>query len=74
VQNSKGKTSGSRVEFENPESGISLNLHRPYPHNILKPYQLIDTHDFLRKIGAIVETNEESEAKNINNDEQHFEV
>jgi len=74
VQNSKGKTSGSRVEFESPESGISLNLHKPHPHNILKPYQLKDTHDFLRKIGAIIETKEESESKNINDDEQHFEV
>ena len=52
-QNSKGKTSGSRVEFENPESDISLNLHKPHPRNILKPYQLKDTFEFLRKIRAI---------------------
>ena len=73
-QCNKGKTSGSRVEFENPQSNISLNLHKPHQHNILKPYQLKDTLDFLHKIGAIVESKEESESKNNNDDEQHFEV
>ena len=35
--NNKGKTSGSRVVFENDNSNISLDLHRPHPRKILKP-------------------------------------
>ena len=64
VQNNKGKTSGSRVEFENTESDIALNLHKPHPRNILKPYQLKDTFEFLRKIGIVVE----KKGKNESND------
>jgi len=64
VQNTKGKTSGSRIEFENPESRISLNLHKPHPRNILKPYHLKDTLKFLQKIGVVIEKNEESESDN----------
>lgn len=37
VENNKGKTSGSRVEFkDNLERKIVL--HKPHPSNILKPY------------------------------------
>ena len=64
VQSNKGKTSGSRVEFENSESNISLNLHKPHPRNILKPYHLKDTFEFLRKIGAIVEKKDKPESDN----------
>jgi len=60
--NNKGKTSGSRVEFENTESNMALNLHKPHPRNILKPYQLKDTVDFLRKIGVVAQKNEESKS------------
>lgn len=35
----KGKTSGSRVKFINPD-GIHIILHRPHPGGILKYYQL----------------------------------
>jgi len=58
AQSNKGKTSGSRTEFEHPESDISLNLHKPHPRNILKPYQLKDTLNFLRKIGAVIKSDE----------------
>lgn len=34
-----GKTSGSRVKFEN-RSGIKIILHRPHPNGILKIYQI----------------------------------
>ena len=35
----KGKTSGSRVKFMNPE-GILIMLHKPHPSRIMKHYQL----------------------------------
>jgi hypothetical protein len=42
AQNNKGKTSGSRVRFENEDSDISLDLHKSHPKNMLKPYQMRD--------------------------------
>jgi predicted RNA binding protein YcfA (HicA-like mRNA interferase family) len=33
----KGKTGGSRVKFANKETVI-INLHKPHPSNIVKPY------------------------------------
>ena len=35
----EGKTSGSRVKFENSESVVIL-LHKPHPSGIMKTYQL----------------------------------
>ena len=35
----KGKTSGSRVKFTNPE-GVPIMLHKPHPSGIMKQYQL----------------------------------
>ena len=35
----KGKTSGSRVKFMNPE-GIPVMLHKPHPSGLMKHYQL----------------------------------
>jgi hypothetical protein len=35
----KGKTSGSRVKFENKE-GIPIILHKPHPSGIMKRYQM----------------------------------
>tara|TARA_R110000868_G_scaffold329001_1_gene589808 strand:+ start:1644 stop:1784 length:141 start_codon:yes stop_codon:yes gene_type:complete len=35
----KGKTSGSRVKFENKE-GIPIILHKPHPSGIMKKYQM----------------------------------
>jgi hypothetical protein len=53
TQNNKGKTSGSRVCFEKEDSNITLDLHKPHPKNILKPYQVKDTLEFLKRIGVI---------------------
>lgn len=39
IENNKGKTSGSRVQFINKKN-IIIELHKPYPKNILKPYQI----------------------------------
>jgi len=52
-QNNKGKASGSRVVFEKDDSDISLDLHKPHPKNILKPYQMKDIFDFLKRIEVI---------------------
>jgi hypothetical protein len=52
-QNSKGKTSGSRVKFEKDDSDICLDLHRPHPKNMLKPYQLLDVLEFLKRIEVL---------------------
>lgn len=35
----KGKTSGSRVWFLNPD-GVPIILHKPHPSGIMKHYQL----------------------------------
>ena len=35
-----GKTGGSRHKFYNETSQEVLDLHKPHPGNILKPYQL----------------------------------
>ena len=35
-----GKTGGSRRKFYNESSQEVLDLHKPHPGNILKPYQL----------------------------------
>ena len=35
----KGKTSGSRVKFENSD-GVPILLHKPHPNGIMKRYQL----------------------------------
>lgn len=35
----RGKTSGSRVKFEN-EEGIPIMLYKPHPSGIMKKYQM----------------------------------
>lgn len=38
-ENNKGKTLGSRVVFIN-HNNIKIEIHKPHPGNILKPYQV----------------------------------
>lgn len=52
-QNNKGKTSGSRVKFENEDSDICLDLHKPHPKNCLKPYQMVDVLEFMKRIEVV---------------------
>lgn len=40
VEDNKGKTSGSRVEFETKDLSKKIVIHKPHPNNILKPYQI----------------------------------
>ncbi len=39
IENNKGKTSGSRVKIIDNQNRI-IELHKPHPKNILKPYQI----------------------------------
>lgn len=52
-QNNRGKTSGARVRFEKEDSDICFDLHKPHPRNTLKPYQILDTLEFLKRIEVI---------------------
>ena len=38
-EHNKGKTSGSRVDFIN-KNNEKIELHKPHPNNVLKPYQI----------------------------------
>lgn len=51
-ENSKGKTSGSRVEFKD-DSGRKIILHKPHPSNIIKPYKINDIIKALNERGLI---------------------
>lgn len=42
-----GKTSGSRVRFENKE-GIPIMLHKPHPDGIMKQYQIKQIKEVLK--------------------------
>jgi len=42
----KGKTSGSRVKFEN-EEGIPIMLHKPHPSGLMKKYQMRQVKEIL---------------------------
>jgi hypothetical protein len=42
----KGKTSGSRVKFEN-EEGVPIMLHKPHPGGIMKKYQMRQVKEIL---------------------------
>ncbi len=46
VENHKGKTSGSRVEFVRGDD--SILLHRPHPSGELKSYQVKQLIEFLK--------------------------
>ena len=41
-----GKTSGSRVKFENKQ-GVPIMIHKPHPGGILKKYQMKQIQEFL---------------------------
>lgn len=41
-----GKTSGSRIKFENSE-GVPIMLHKPHPSGIMKIYQLKQVKELL---------------------------
>ena len=53
VEETKGKTSGSRVMFFNQEKEHSILIHKPHPGNILKAYVMKYVLDELKAIGFI---------------------
>ena len=52
IEHNKGKTSGSRVVFVN-EKGFKIELHKPNPSNIIKPYKINDIIKNLKERGVI---------------------
>lgn len=44
---SKGKTSGSRMEFINEEKSLSYGVHKPHPEKTIKNYVMKQVLDFL---------------------------
>ena len=51
-ENNKGKTSGSRVEFQD-YLGRKIVLHKPHPSNILKKYQINSILNDLKEMEVI---------------------
>lgn len=51
-EENKGKTSGSRVAFINDKE-IKIELHKPHPGNVLKPYQINILINKLKEIGVM---------------------
>lgn len=43
----KGKTSGSRVEFVNPEKELSYGAHKPHSDSAIKAYAMKQILEFL---------------------------
>ena len=46
-ENSKGKTSGSRVKFYHSDKGLQYLSHKPHPASIIKEKALRDILNFL---------------------------
>lgn len=40
IEDNKGKTSGFRVVFKNKLNDKEVEIYKPHPNNILKPYQI----------------------------------
>ena len=53
IENNRGKTSGSRVEFVNQNLNEKIQIHKPHPRNVLKTYQIKDAIEVLKKLGVI---------------------
>ena len=52
-EDSKGKTSGSRVAFVNESTRHIIRLHKPHPGNILKGYVISQLTDELKAQGVL---------------------
>lgn len=49
-ENTKGKTSGSRVAFIRHRDKKTFYLHRPHPKKVLKTYVIEQLIEFIREI------------------------
>lgn len=52
-KSNKGKTSGSRVIFENKNNGTNILLHKPHPRKELLDYQVKQLMNSLEQEGLI---------------------
>lgn len=52
-EETRGKTSGSRVDFYRESDGKVIMLHKPHPGNIMKPGAVRFLADFLEDIGEL---------------------
>ncbi|ADY36102.1 type II toxin-antitoxin system HicA family toxin [Bacteroides gallinaceum] len=62
TENNKGSTSGSRVEFVNPEGDAPFTLHKPHPGSILKAYVIKGIVEHIQK-NRLIEKYEQSKNK-----------
>lgn len=53
VKGSRGRTSGSAIEYVHQATQRVFTYHRPHPGNIIKPYILKAAKRFLQDIGEI---------------------
>ena len=51
TKSNKGKTSGSRVKYQ--YENIPIDLHKPHPSSVLKPYAINDILNILESEGLI---------------------
>ena len=58
-ENTKGATSGSRVEFISPDGQTSFILHKPHPAKMLKAYVVRGIVEHIRK-NQLIERFEQS--------------
>lgn len=49
----KGASSGSRLAFRNSERGLSYNMHRPHPGNVVKMYVIRQVAEYMTENGLI---------------------
>ena len=52
-ESNKGKTSGSRVQFQRNTDGATIYCHKPPPSNILKPSLVKELLQLLKESGDI---------------------
>jgi phage terminase large subunit len=49
----KGKTSGSRLEFYHKELRVKYYVHKPHPKNIIKPYVVKQVIEFFKNLDLL---------------------
>ncbi|MDX9870960.1 MAG: type II toxin-antitoxin system HicA family toxin [Clostridia bacterium] len=52
-EDTRGRTSGSRVAFFHPQTKHLIRLHKPHPGNTLKEYQIDELINKLKDQGVI---------------------
>ena len=52
TEDTKGRTSGSRVMFINKILDKNFRLHKPHPTNVLKDYQMKELCELIKNLGV----------------------